>query len=335
MHKKALTVAIAGALAAPMAAQAVDFTISGQVSRTLFVNDSDTSTEPKSLGSNGSILDNNGATRIRANGSTEMDDGSTLGIQFEYGVDSTVTLRHANVQYTTAGGRITFGQGSEAGDGSASAGVGVTGLGAGQAGTKATFEKLSSGKNKGTAIALNSYFGSLDGGTRTGMIRYDTPALGPVSAAVSVGNGDRVSGLVSVATDVGGTAFTAKVGAYKMRDETSISGAAALTLPSGFAVAGAWGKGTDVAVLGTASAAVAAKAAIYDSFTKEVSFSKDPAATTWKLDPDDMDEVAANLDDKLMALFPLVADDSATTGVDEAKVVGSLGTIEFEGYAGD
>ena len=32
MHKKALTVAIAGALAAPMAAQAVDFTLSGQVS---------------------------------------------------------------------------------------------------------------------------------------------------------------------------------------------------------------------------------------------------------------------------------------------------------------
>ena len=37
MNRKALTVAIAGALAAPMAAQAVDFTISGHVNRALFI----------------------------------------------------------------------------------------------------------------------------------------------------------------------------------------------------------------------------------------------------------------------------------------------------------
>ena len=63
---KALAIVIAGALAAPtMAAQAVDFTLSGQVGRTLFVNDSDTSTNPMSLGSDGEIRDNNGATRFR------------------------------------------------------------------------------------------------------------------------------------------------------------------------------------------------------------------------------------------------------------------------------
>ena len=75
------------------------------------------------------------------------------------------------------------------------------------------------------------------------MIRYDTPALGPVSAAVSVGNGDRVSGLISIATDAGGSTFAAKLGAYRMGDETSISGSAGVTLPSGLAVAGAWGRG--------------------------------------------------------------------------------------------
>ena len=39
MKHKALTAAIAAALAAPMAAQAVDFSISGQVNRALFIVD--------------------------------------------------------------------------------------------------------------------------------------------------------------------------------------------------------------------------------------------------------------------------------------------------------
>ena len=83
---KAPAVAIAGALAAPtMAAQAVDFTLSGQVGRTFFINDSDTSTNPMSIGSDGLIRDNNGATRVRANGSSELEDGSRIGIQFEMG----------------------------------------------------------------------------------------------------------------------------------------------------------------------------------------------------------------------------------------------------------
>ena len=45
MRKKALTVAIIGALAAPLAAQAVDFTISGHVNRALFVVDSEAGTK--------------------------------------------------------------------------------------------------------------------------------------------------------------------------------------------------------------------------------------------------------------------------------------------------
>lgn len=47
MSDKALTVAIAGALAAPMAARAVDFTISGHVNRALVVVDSDDANNSK------------------------------------------------------------------------------------------------------------------------------------------------------------------------------------------------------------------------------------------------------------------------------------------------
>ena len=38
MHKKALTVAIASAFAAPLAAHAVDFTVSGQVNQALVID---------------------------------------------------------------------------------------------------------------------------------------------------------------------------------------------------------------------------------------------------------------------------------------------------------
>ena len=212
-----------------MAAQAVDFTVSGQVSRTLFVVDSDNGPGTEDDSTKGTIRDNNGATRVRANGSSVLEDGSTLGIQFEYAMDAGTTLRHANIQYTGEFGRITFGQGSEAGDGSAGLGPGVTGIGAGQDG--------------GT---MKPYFSSLDGGGRTNMVRYDTPAIGPLSAAFSVGNDDSVSGLLALNSDFGGTVFGAKVGTHMFPgDKDTTSASVGLTMPSGLAVGGAWGRGND------------------------------------------------------------------------------------------
>ena len=243
-----------------MAAQAVDFTLSGQVSRTLFVNDSDS-------GTSGVIRDNNGSTRVRANGHSVLDDGSTVGIQFEYAVDAGVTLRHANVQFRGSYGAFTFGQGSEAGDGSAGLGPGVTGIGAGQDGTSAVAAVGDAGAHK-----VIGYFGSLDGGGRTGMIRYDTPALGPVSAAVSLGNGDSVSGLLALSSEFSGTTVAAKVGAHQAAGAASqISASVGVTLASGLAVGGAWGQGDDLArgmTDGSISCAAAATATAADCTVK-------------------------------------------------------------------
>ena len=84
-------------------------------------------------------------------------------------------LRHANVNYAGEFGKLTIGQGSEAGDGSTyKGGVGTFGVG--------------HGRQKGSAFTLGPYFGSLDAGTRTNNIRYDTPSIGPVGAAVSIRN---------------------------------------------------------------------------------------------------------------------------------------------------
>ena len=248
MHKKALTVAIAGALAAPLAAQAVDFTISGHVNRALFVTDSDAGTKAAVANNTGS------STRVRANGSTELMNGNTVAIQFEYeeggaydksrpgdtndddGKGGTgVKLRHANVQYGGAFGKVTLGQGSEAGDGSQySDTTGVWGIGHG-AGT-------------GAGFSLGSYFGSLDAGGRENMVRYDSPAdLGPVSAAVSVANGDRVSGRLKLSSEFSGTSFGAQLATLQMpRDESIIGASAGATMASGLTLSGAWAKGKEM-----------------------------------------------------------------------------------------
>ena len=79
MKPKVLTVAIAGVLAAPMAAQAVDFEISGHVNRALFITDTDS-------GTSGMEADNGSSgSRIRVVGSGEMMDGTTAGLNLEYG----------------------------------------------------------------------------------------------------------------------------------------------------------------------------------------------------------------------------------------------------------
>ena len=238
---KFLTVAIVGVLAAPMAAQAVDFSISGWVNRALFITDSDDGTKA-AVANNGG-----GSTRIRANGSSELMDGRTVGIQLEFEEGGAyeeggtgVKLRHANVQYGGDFGRVTIGQGSEAGDASAySDTTGVRGIGHG-AGTGAGFN-------------LGSYFSSLDAGTRAHMLRYDTPDIGLASVAVSVGNNadgnDRVSARLKLGTDMGGTTIGAQLATlredgYKEGVSKETVGASfGLTMESGLTLSGAWAKG--------------------------------------------------------------------------------------------
>ena len=227
-----------------MAAQAVDFKISGHVNRALFVVDKNLADEAMN-GTKARVQDNGGSsTRVRVTGSTELEGGNKVGIQWEYqqgsvrnsaddGSATSLTLRHANVQYSGGFGKITIGQGSEAGDGSAySDTTGVFGIGHG-AGTSSDF-------------SLGDYFGSLDAGGRVEMVRYDTPALGPVSAAVSVANGDRVSGLLQLSSEFGGTTFGAKLATLQKPGDTSTLGASfGATMASGLTLSGAWAKGKD------------------------------------------------------------------------------------------
>ena len=245
MHKKALTVAIAGALAAPLAAQAVDFTISGHINRALFITDND-------AGTSGKVKDNGSSgTRIRVTGSSEMETGGSAGVNLEYSAGSSLGLRYGEVWYGGEFGKVSVGQGDQGGEGSSYAGSAATGVWIGHGMDKSTLTKDAdepavavSGAPplKGT---LSNYFGSLDGGAgRNERIRYDTPTVGPISAAVSVGNGDQASASIALSQDIAGTAFSAKVGTVQWPgDKGTLSASAGVTLPAGIMVSGAWGKG--------------------------------------------------------------------------------------------
>ena len=230
MKSKALTVAIAGALAAPMAAQAVDFAISGHVNRALFITDTDS-------GTSGMEADNGSSgSRIRVVGSGEMMDGTTAGLKLEYGAGGnggdSLSLRYADLHYSGEFGKVSIGHGDDGGEGSVySDKSGVTGIGHGQA------------TGEASEVGVTKYYGSLDGGgSRGNRIRYDTPSIGPVSAAISVGNGDEISAGVSLGQNFGDTSFGAKVGTTQSPgDNGTVSASAGAKLSSGLTVSGAWG----------------------------------------------------------------------------------------------
>lgn len=237
MHKKALTVAIAGALAAPMAAQAVDVSVSGHVSRALVHLDSDAGankTQVKDYGSSGS--------RFRIKGSGETDNGMTASVRLEYAAGNggkSPTVRYADVSLGGEFGKITMGHSDQAGEGSAySDKSGVT---------------IGHGQETGGSD-LGKYFGSLDGGGgRNEVLRYDSPKLGMAGVALSAGNGNQYSAGVTVSGDMGGTAVGAKLGYLKWSERLKPDGtptnkpstlgiSAGTKLAGGFTLSAAWAK---------------------------------------------------------------------------------------------
>ena len=145
-------------------------------------------------------------------------------------------------EYGGGFGRLTIGQGSEAGDGSAYSdyhwGEGEFGHGA------VTWIEKNDDGDITSGFRLGSYFSSLDAGGRINMIRYDTPAIGPVGAAISVGIGDSISGQIKLSTEFSGTSFGAKVATLQKPGEQSTVGASfGSTLASGLTVSGAWAMG--------------------------------------------------------------------------------------------
>ena len=197
---------MAAALLLPASASAVEFSISGQVSR--LIMDVDNGQESGLVHADNSVS----GTRWRIVGEGQLDNGMTAGLLYENqlqsnpssevtaasldndGVGGNVgggdyfSLRFANVWVKGEFGKITLGQGSGAADGTAEtdhSGTTVIQYVGASADLLGSMEYGTSGVT--VAEARSSY----DGLGRNDNIRYDA-ALGDIAIAGSLGNGDKI-----------------------------------------------------------------------------------------------------------------------------------------------
>ena len=228
MERKLIAVAVSSALALPMAAHAVEGSVSGHVNRAIIHVDG---TGDEAIDGELQHVDSNASqSRFRFTGSEDLGNGTTAGVQLEYGLSTNV--RHANVYLSGGFGKLTIGQASTATDGMAHADLG----GASWLGGVTNWCAYYSDSN--AACPSN------DGG-RKEVLRYDTPALGPASIAVSSGNDDYWDVKATIAGSMGdGFGYDLRIGHIAeyaddtAGDVTTVS--AALSFGQGTSIAVAW-----------------------------------------------------------------------------------------------
>ena len=235
MNKKLLAVAISGAIAAPMAASAIEFSTSGHVNRMVrWAGDG--------IGSDVQHIDNSASrSRIRFKGAQDIGNGLNAGVYIEFSMvsnlgssvplktadgtkgnqDLTADVRHSAIWFSGNWGKLTVGHTSDASDGIRFAD---------QDGAWAANEVSTPNETAGailfrttaggTAGSLTGAFNSYDGGRRD-VLRYDSPALGPATIKVSVSNNQEwdIGGFIS--TDLGGGSLLLNAG---YRDAENRSG---------------------------------------------------------------------------------------------------------------
>ena len=221
-RKKLLAASIAAALA-PMTAQAVDFSISGHVNRMIRYADDGHDSDVQHL-------DNSGlsGSRWRMEGAGELDGGLMAGATIESAFlqnggtplvdaegmktsgkgEADTSVRHSYIWLSGNFGKLSLGHTAPAGTGA----MWTTYSGAWM-GTAYDSPAVASGvllrtSNGATDNSLVANFGSVSL-SRTSVLRYDTPSIGPVSASASIDGDDNWAVGGSVSTDMGGSSFQA------------------------------------------------------------------------------------------------------------------------------
>lgn len=219
MNKKLLTVAIAGAMAAPMSAQAVKYKLSGQVNRAIVFQDDGVQSDVRHVDSISS------GTRIRLRGSEDLGNGMKVGFYWELqtssngssaafpdqnsdGVQNSNNIRQAHVWFSGNWGKLSMGQLDGAANGAVESDLSGTGI-AGSNSFRSSFSggmrwRFSAPGNAFTGLTHGGTYSSYDGFSRYDGIRYDTPALGPVVVSASIGNDNKWDVAARVNTALGG-----------------------------------------------------------------------------------------------------------------------------------
>ena len=198
MERKLIAAAVASALALPMAAQAVEFSVSGHVSRAIIsVDGQDNDSDVQHVEANAS------PSRFSFTGSEELEGGMTAAVGLEYG--STPNLRQAHGSLSGEFGKVTIGHTSPTADGPSYASF----IGPANMGGATNWCPYSS-----TGPACQNYSPS-----RQPILRYDTPAIGPASIGVSTGNNDYFDATLTIAGSFGDAGYDLRVGFISEYDE--------------------------------------------------------------------------------------------------------------------
>ena len=219
MNKKVLAVAVSSALAAPMAAHAVKYKLSGQVNRAaVYQNDGDRSDVQ--------FVDNiSSGTRWRLTGSEDIGSGNKVGFNWEWqnsqnasgaaigsgDFGETETMRKAEVWFSGGWGKLTLGQGDGAGNGTTEVDLSDTWNVAytGRSSFGGAVAWKTSGGASLPALTHGATFSHFDAFGRYDRLRYDSPALGPVTIALSAGQADLYEGAVRWSQGIGGGQISA------------------------------------------------------------------------------------------------------------------------------
>jgi len=168
-------------------------------------------------------------------GTADAGNGVTAGAKIEYSIPSNAAfassgtginpvdtgnagalgLRHVFVYFSGNWGKISLGHTSDASDGVAYATHNSAWEGSELAsdwGTGVAHRVTGGAAAAGsTAGSVYSFTSSFDGGRRD-IVRYDTPAFGPLSGAISAGTNSRFDASLRMAADVGGGSLLARIG---------------------------------------------------------------------------------------------------------------------------
>ena len=243
MDRKLIAVAVSSALALPMAAQAVELSVSGHVNRAIVSVDG--------AGNDGSLQFNDAnasESRVRFVGSEELENGITVGVNLEVafgGADqnsydatdgsSDLRVRHKNVYLMTPGGKFTLGQTQSTSDNVPYANkAGPSWL--------AGVTNWCSFASHGAACQSNSQ-------GRLKLLRYDAPSMGPATIAASVGEDNYWDSMVKVAGSAGETAYDLRfgyVGDNDANDDDILTFSGSVGFAQGTAVTAAWGKDDNI-----------------------------------------------------------------------------------------
>jgi predicted porin len=191
MERKLIAAAVSGALALPMAAQAVEFSASGQVSRAIISVDGQ-----KNDNDLQHVDANVSQSRFRFTGSEELENGMVAAVGLEYGL--TANLRQAHGSLSGPFGKLTIGHTNVTADGPQYASF----IGPANMGGATNWCPYSS-----TGPACQSY-----GPSRQPILRYDTPAIGPASIGVSTGNNDYFDAALKIAGSFGDAGYDLRIG---------------------------------------------------------------------------------------------------------------------------